>query len=63
MFRMLATGFLTRGLARGVNRISPNPIVRAAGVAAAGLLAARLLRPRRGAHFTRRRRGMFGRVM
>ena len=46
MLRTIATGLLTRKLARGVYRMSPNPIVRAAGTAAMGMAIARMLRPR-----------------
>ena len=46
MLRTIATGLLTRKLARGVYRMSPNPIVRAAGTAAMGMAIARMMRPR-----------------
>ena len=44
MLRTIATGLLTRKLARGVYRMSPNPIVRAAGTAAMGMAIARMMR-------------------
>ena len=65
MLRTLATGLLTRKLARGVYRMSPNPIVRAAGMAAAGLAVSRMLRPRPKRTTMRtmpRRRGLFSRA-
>lgn len=46
MLRTIAAGLLTRKLARGVYRMSPNPIVRAAGTAAMGMAIARMMRPR-----------------
>ena len=44
MIRALATGLLTSRLARGVNRRTGNPLLRIAGMAAAGYVANRLLR-------------------
>lgn len=44
MLRALATGLLTRKLARGISRRTGNPILRIAGVAAAGYVANRLIR-------------------
>lgn len=48
MLRALATGLLTRKLARGVSRRTGNPILRLAGVAAAGYVANRLIRGKPG---------------
>lgn len=67
MLRTIATGLLARRLTRGVYRMTPNPIVRAAGMAAAGMLAARLLRPKRGTRGVRavkpgHRRGVLARA-
>ena len=68
MLRTIATGLLTRKLARGVYRMSPNPIVRAAGTAAMGMAIARMLRPRSARTTTRtaralpRRGGLFSRA-
>jgi hypothetical protein len=42
MFRMLAAGWLTRRLARPISRVIPNPFLRAAAIAGAGVLATRL---------------------
>ena len=46
MLKTLATGLLTRKLARGMYRVSPNPIVRAAGAAAVGMAISRMMRPK-----------------
>ena len=57
MLRALATGFLTQKLARGVNRRTGNPLLRIAGMAAAGYMANRLIRGRqktRPRHVSRR---------
>ncbi|HEX5581087.1 MAG TPA: hypothetical protein VFX39_05875 [Gemmatimonadaceae bacterium] len=57
MLRALATGFLTSRLARGVNRRTSNPLLRVAGMAAAGYVANRLIRGRsktRPVHTSRR---------
>lgn len=55
MFRMLAAGWLTRRLAGPIGRLIPNPFLRAAAIAGAGVLAGRILKvggsgapPRRG---------------
>ncbi|HEY0972796.1 MAG TPA: hypothetical protein VGE02_17635 [Gemmatimonadales bacterium] len=50
MLRALATGLLTRKLARGVNRRTGNPLLRIAGMAAAGYVANRIFRNRKKAH-------------
>jgi hypothetical protein len=49
MLRFLAAGWLTRRLARPISRVIPNPYLRAAAIAGAGVLASRLLKvgPRR----------------
>jgi hypothetical protein len=44
MFRFLAAGWLTRRLAGPLGRIIPNPILRAAAIAGAGVFASRLLK-------------------
>ena len=44
MFRLLAAGWLTRRLARPIGRLIPNPYLRAAAIAGAGVFAARLLK-------------------
>lgn len=36
MLRYLASGFLTRGAARRLSRVIPNPLVRTLAIAAAG---------------------------
>jgi hypothetical protein len=43
MFRVLAAGWLTRRLAGPIGRIIPNPFLRAAAIAGAGVFAGRLL--------------------
>ena len=49
MLRFLAAGWLTRRLSRPISRVIPNPYLRAAAIAGAGVLASRLLKvgPRR----------------
>jgi hypothetical protein len=44
MFRFLAAGWLTRRLARPISRLIPNPYLRAAAIAGAGVFASRLLK-------------------
>ena len=44
MFRMLAAGWLTRRLAGPIGRIIPNPFLRAAAIAGAGVFAGRLFK-------------------
>ena len=44
MLRLLAAGWLTRRLARPISRLIPNPYLRAAAIAGAGLFAGRLLK-------------------
>jgi hypothetical protein len=44
MFRLLAAGWLTRRLAGPISRLSPNPYLRAAAIAGAGVFAGRLLK-------------------
>jgi hypothetical protein len=44
MFRLLAAGWLTKRLARPISRAIPNPYLRAAAIAGAGVFASRLLR-------------------
>jgi hypothetical protein len=44
MLRLLAAGWLTKRLARPLSRIIPNPILRAAAIAGAGVFASRLLK-------------------
>jgi hypothetical protein len=44
MFRVLAAGWLTRRLAGPISRAIPNPFLRAAAIAGAGVVATRLLR-------------------
>jgi len=48
MFRFLAANWLTSRLARPLGRAIPNPYVRAAALAATGVLVTRMLRPRSG---------------
>lgn len=43
MFRLLAAGWLTKRLARPLSRLIPNPFLRAAAIAGAGVFASRLL--------------------
>jgi hypothetical protein len=43
MFRALAAGWLTKRLAGPIGRIIPNPFLRAAAIAGAGVFAGRLL--------------------
>lgn len=66
MLKTLATGLLTRKLARGMYRVSPNPIVRAAGAAAVGMAISRMMRPKAkpGMYKTRapRRGGLLSRL-
>ena len=49
LLRFLAAGWLTSRLARPISRVIPNPYLRAAAIAGAGVLASRLLKvgPRR----------------
>ncbi len=47
MFRLLAAGWLTRRVAGPISRAIPNPLLRAAAIAGAGVLATRLLQKRR----------------
>ena len=44
MLRFLAAGWLTNRLARPISRLIPNPYLRAAAIAGAGVLAGRLLK-------------------
>ena len=44
MFRLLAAGWLTRRLAGPISRVIPNPYLRAAAIAGAGVFASRLLK-------------------
>jgi hypothetical protein len=44
MFRFLAASWLTRRLARPLSRVIPNPYLRAAAIAGAGVFAGRLLK-------------------
>ncbi len=44
MFRFLAAGWLTKRLARPISRAIPNPYLRAAAIAGAGVFASRLLK-------------------
>ena len=44
MFRLLAAGWLTNRLARPISRLIPNPYLRAAALAGAGVFAGRLLK-------------------
>ena len=44
MFRMLAAGWLTRRLAGPISRVIPNPFLRAAAIAGAGVFATKLFR-------------------
>ena len=51
MLRFLASGFLTRRLARPIARVIPNPILRTVAIAATGyaverMLAKRVVKPR-----------------
>ena len=48
MLRFLATGLLTRNVSRRLARAIPNPIVRTAAIAAAGLAVNRLVNGRAG---------------
>ena len=43
MFRALAAGWLTKRLAGPIGRIIPNPFLRAAAIAGAGIFAGRML--------------------
>lgn len=47
MFRLLASTWLARRLAGPIGRRIPNPYLRAAAIAGIGVLAIRLLQPRR----------------
>jgi hypothetical protein len=47
MFRLLASSWLTKRLAGPISRAIPNPYLRAAAIAGVGVLATRLLAPRR----------------
>ena len=47
MFRLLAAGWLTRRVAGPISRAIPNPFLRAAAIAGAGLLATRVFHERR----------------
>ena len=44
MFRLLAASWLTRRLAGPIGRVIPNPFIRAAAIAGAGVLATRVFR-------------------
>ena len=44
MFRLLAAGWLTKRLARPISRAIPNPYLRAAAIAGAGVFASGLLK-------------------
>jgi hypothetical protein len=44
MLRFLAAGWLTRRLAGPISRLIPNPYLRAAAIAGAGVFAGRLLK-------------------
>ena len=46
MLRFLAANWLTGRLARPLGRAIPNPYVRAAALAATGVLVTRMLQPR-----------------
>jgi hypothetical protein len=46
MLRMLAASWLTGRLARPLSRAIPNPLLRTAAIAGAGMFASRLLRKR-----------------
>ena len=46
MLRLLAAGWLTRRFAGPISRAIPNPFLRAAAVAGAGVFATRLLQGR-----------------
>ena len=46
MFRLLASGLLTRTASRRIARFIPNPLVRTIAVAATGYAVSRLLAPR-----------------
>lgn len=58
MLRMLAASWLTGKLARPLSRAIPNPLLRTAAIAGAGMFATRLLgkRSNRGFKGTRPRR-------
>lgn len=47
MLRLLASGWLTRRLAGPISRMIPNPFLRAAAVAGAGVLMTRVLSKRK----------------
>jgi hypothetical protein len=47
MLRFLASGFLTRKLATRIARLTPNPLLRTVGVAAAGYAVNRMLTKKR----------------
>jgi hypothetical protein len=44
MLRFLAAGWLTKRLTRPISRVIPNPYLRAAAIAGAGVFASRLLK-------------------
>jgi hypothetical protein len=44
MFRLLAASWLTNRLVRPLSRVIPNPFLRAAAIAGAGIFASRLLK-------------------
>jgi hypothetical protein len=44
MLRFLAAGWLTKRLARPLSRVIPNPYLRAAAIAGAGVFASRLFK-------------------
>lgn len=46
MFRFLAANWLVSRLARPLARVIPNPFLRAAALAATGVLVTRVVRPR-----------------
>jgi hypothetical protein len=58
MFRLLAASWLTKRLAGPISRVIPNPFLRAAAIAGAGVLATRVFQGRsaqRGAKSASRR--------
>jgi hypothetical protein len=46
MLRLLASGFLTRKLARPIARVIPNPLLRTVAIAATGYAVERMLSKR-----------------
>jgi hypothetical protein len=47
MLRFLASGLITRKLADGIARLTPNPLLRTVGVAVAGYAVSRALQKKR----------------